>query len=59
MFDMTKRETYENIPKWHSKLVSMCGNIPIILAGNKVDANNREVKYGDVRFYDKKNLRAS
>jgi GTPase SAR1 family protein len=28
--------TYKNVPNWHSDLTRVCGNIPIVLCGNKV-----------------------
>ncbi|KAI6208560.1 GTP-binding nuclear protein Ran [Aphelenchoides besseyi] len=44
MFDVTSRATYNNVPTWHGDLVRVCGNIPKVLVGNKVDEYlNREV----------------
>jgi GTPase SAR1 family protein len=34
----------------------VCGNIPIVLCGNKVDVKNRQVKAKQVTFHRKKNL---
>lgn len=42
MFEITS-VTYKNMCNWHSSLVQVCGNIPI-LCGNKVDTKDRNVK---------------
>ena len=36
MFDVTARQTYQNVPNWHRDLKRVCENIPIVLVGNKV-----------------------
>lgn len=36
-FDVTSRVTYKNVPNWHKDLVRVCGEIPMVLVGNKVD----------------------
>jgi GTP-binding nuclear protein Ran len=37
-------------------LVRVCENIPIVLAGNKVDVKERKVKAKTITFHRKKNL---
>ncbi len=44
MFDLTARETYRNVAKWHKDLVKICPNIPICLVGNKADVKDRKLK---------------
>ncbi|KAJ5871259.1 uncharacterized protein N7529_003612 [Penicillium soppii] len=56
MFDVTSRITYKNVPNWHRDLVRVCENIPIVLAGNKVDVKERKVKAKTITFHRKKNL---
>ena len=56
MFDLTSRITYKNVPNWHRDLVRVCGNIPIVLCGNKADVKDRSVKPKDVQFHRKKNI---
>ena len=56
MFDCTSRVTYKNVPNWHKDLVRVCGNIPIVLCGNKVDIKDRKVKAKSITFHKKKNL---
>lgn len=41
MFDVCNPASYENVPKWHKELVMVVDNIPIVLAGNKVDMKER------------------
>ncbi|KAL9680254.1 hypothetical protein QQ045_018132 [Rhodiola kirilowii] len=56
MFDVTARLTYQNVLTWYRDLCRVCGNIPIVLCGNKVDASNRQVEAKLVTFHRKKNL---
>ncbi len=45
VFDVTNRQTYENINKWYQELEDYIENmdIPIILVGNKSDLNQQRV----------------
>ena len=48
MFDVTAMSTYKNVPEWHRDLERVCGDIPIVLCGNKVDDikdRKRQVTY--------------
>jgi len=56
MFDVTNRQSYKNIPNWHKDLVRVCGQIPLVLCGNKVDVRDRQVKAKQITFHRKKNL---
>ena len=56
MFDVTSRITYKNVPNWHRDLVRVCGDIPIVLCGNKVDIKDRKVKAKQITFHRKKNV---
>jgi len=55
-FDVTSRHTYNNVGRWYRDLTRVCGLIPIVLVGNKVDVKDRKVKPKDVTFHRKKNL---
>ncbi|KAK4784244.1 hypothetical protein SAY86_018612 [Trapa natans] len=44
MFDVTARLTYKNVATWHRDLTRVCGNIPVVLCGNKVDVKTRQIK---------------
>merc|ERR1712086_675748 len=56
MFDVTSRMTYKNVQNWHRDIVRVCGNIPIVLVGNKVDVKDRQVKAKNIQFHRKRNL---
>ena len=51
MFDVTSRITYKNIPMHHRDFTRVCaGNVPIVIVGNKIDADEDERKVlGDTR----------
>ena len=42
MFDLTSRDTYKNVSKWHKDLTKVCPKIPICLVGNKADVKDRK-----------------
>lgn len=37
MFDVSSKITYRNVPNWYRDLERVCGAIPTVLVGNKVD----------------------
>jgi GTP-binding nuclear protein Ran len=51
MFDVTAKQTYKNAQKWIEEIRENCGEIPIVLVGNKVDAANREVRPESVTLH--------
>jgi GTP-binding nuclear protein Ran len=56
-FDVTSRGTYKNVPNWYRDVRHVCGNIPIVLCGNKVDmVKERQVKAKHITFHIKKKL---
>ncbi|GBG79381.1 hypothetical protein CBR_g29530 [Chara braunii] len=56
MFDVTSTWTYENVRTWYRDLRRVCGNIPIVLCGNKAEVKERAVKPNQVTFHKKKNI---
>lgn len=56
MFDVTSSTSYQNVQKWHSDLTRVCGNIPIVILGNKVDIEERNVVAKDITFHRKMDL---
>jgi small GTP-binding protein len=42
-YDITKRPTFENVPKWFSTVERYCGNIPIVLVATKKDLEDLRV----------------
>ncbi|GKF17448.1 GTP-binding nuclear protein Ran-3, partial [Tanacetum coccineum] len=43
MMDVTRIATLSNVPRMFRELRRVCGNIPVILCGNKVDMDNKQV----------------
>ncbi len=43
VFDLTRRETFDNIKNWLLELKRFAGDIPFILIGNKSDLEERRV----------------
>ena len=56
MFDLTSRQTYKNVAKWHKDLTKICENIPIVLVGNKADVKDRKLRACQINFHRKRNL---
>lgn len=56
MFDVSSRITYQNVPKWYKDLTRVCGDIPIVIVGNKVDITDRKVKAKQILFPRKHGL---
>ncbi|KAF9284201.1 GTP-binding nuclear protein gsp1/Ran [Mortierella alpina] len=56
LFDVTNPVSYNNVPAWYYDLVRNCGNIPIVLCGNKVDIKERKVEVKDSDFHSQKSL---
>lgn len=55
-FDVTSRNTYKNVPVWYKDVERVCGKVPMVLVGNKVDCKERAVKAKNVVFHRKKNI---
>ena len=56
MFDVTSRSSYDSLANWHRDLTSVCGNIPIVMVGNKCDMKERRVKTKMINFHQRKNM---
>ncbi len=53
-YDITKRTSFENLPKWFSNVERYCGNIPIVLVATKKDLEEfRTVKEEEGRSFAK------
>lgn len=48
LFDVSSRDSFNNVLMWHHDLRRVCQNIPIVLCGNKADLQNRKVKLKDI-----------
>ncbi|KAG5671265.1 hypothetical protein PVAND_001471 [Polypedilum vanderplanki] len=50
LFDVTSMASYENVFHWHRRILTVCGKIPIVLCGNKIDIGQRRVTDDRVKF---------
>ena len=50
VFAVTLRIAYKNVTNGHRDIVWACGNVPVVLAGNKVDVKNRQVEACEVCY---------
>ena len=55
MFDVTSMTSYKDVPKWYDKIMKINEKMPVIIVGNKVDSENREVKTRQIQFHRKVN----
>ena len=57
MFDVTSRVTYTHVPFWHHDLDEVCGDIPVVLVGNKIDyKEEHKVKEKQITYHRKKGI---
>lgn len=52
VFDVSRRETLENLTEWKEEVIEFCGSIPSVLIGNKIDLP-RKVETQEVEYYAK------
>lgn len=43
MYDVTNKISYKNIQFWKLKVQNLCGNIPSIIVGNKIDSDYKRI----------------
>jgi len=43
VFDVTRKETYDNIKNWHEEILNSAKNINLLLVGNKIDLTDSKV----------------
>ena len=57
VYDVTNQETYESLKYWIQSIKTNVGDdlahIPIIILGNKIDSDEREVKSEDAESFCK------
>ena len=51
MFDLTNKRTLRNAAKWIRDIRKTCGDIPMVLCGNKTEVADRKVAPDDVRAF--------
>ncbi|MFW9778401.1 MAG: Rab family GTPase [Candidatus Heimdallarchaeota archaeon] len=40
VYDCSRRETFENVPRWMNEVIEKTGSIPCVLVANKIDLRN-------------------
>jgi GTP-binding nuclear protein Ran len=56
MFDVTARATYQNVPQWYHDIERVCGSIPVVICGNKVESRDRQVKAHEIVYPARKGI---
>ncbi|KAG0316103.1 GTP-binding nuclear protein gsp1/Ran [Linnemannia gamsii] len=51
VFDLSSRASYEKVPMWYNSITQVCGDIPIVLCGNKADIQERKVQQNENDFH--------
>lgn len=50
-FDLTNIESYQNVARWYNDFRRVCPNAPVIVCGNKVDLDARQVLPAQITFH--------
>lgn len=54
--DITRENTYENMKKWVAYLFEICGQVPIVVVGNKIDLiSKKDIDIADLTKFAKDN----
>ncbi|MBS7250428.1 MAG: GTP-binding protein [Candidatus Freyarchaeota archaeon] len=53
VFDVNIRETFERLDEWRKEVAEVCGNIPGVIVGSKVDLHSRKVTRSEGKRYAK------
>ena len=51
VFDVTNKVSFDNLDMWFKEVQDNCITIPIILVGNKIDLENRQVSTSQGRYF--------
>jgi len=55
VFDVNRLVSFKNLDNWLTEVHTSCGKIPILMLGNKIDLDMRQVKQSDAEKYAKTN----
>lgn len=56
MFDVTHKNSYNNLNKWYNYYRDINPNIPFVVVGNKSDSENRRMNETNTTFHTENNL---
>ncbi len=45
VYDLTSAHSYRNVERWINELYSKCKNVPVVIAANKADINELQIKH--------------
>jgi len=45
VYDLTSANSYRNVERWINELYSKCKDVPIVIAGNKADISELQIKH--------------
>jgi small GTP-binding protein len=51
IFDLTNRTSYDHLEKWYNEVLQNCGEIPMMLVGNKADLPDRAVSKNEAEAW--------
>ena len=54
VFDVTNRDSFASLDKWIFEIKNNCTKIPIVIVGNKIDLDGREVTANEGKAYARK-----
>lgn len=52
LYDITNKKTITRVEKWLSDVMEVCGDIPVIVVGNKIDKSYDTPSLQEVKFRD-------
>lgn len=56
MFDVESKSSYLDVGTWHKSVSRVCGSIPTVMCGNKVDVKQRTVRPEDITYHVGKDM---
>ncbi len=51
VFDVSKRESFDNLNTWLTEMIEQTGKIPIVLVANKIDLDTRKVSNQEAKTF--------
>ena len=54
IYDKTNKVSLKELDKWYKKIIKVCGKIPFLVVGNKMDLTNIEIDESTLKPYKRK-----